>query len=500
MTEIQKRSGLFCLMAAVLIVAWWPTVQHLFDVVWNVDTYSHALIVPFASAWLVWRNFEDDQRMGAPSVWGAAALVPITVLWMMGRAMEAAIVQHLALLLGVQAVFLACFGWQATKRNFFPLAFLFLVIPFGGGLVIPLQRVTADMVVSLLSATGVSFKADGELIQLSNGLYEIAEACAGLKFLFTSAVTGILLCYLAFESWWRRVAMLLASVLVPVFANIIRVYTTLLIAEATDQDFAKSIDHVVYGWVFLSIVLFILIAIAYRFSDKHDELPVRPEPQPPVASARIWHSLIILPALAAIWMHAPLPKQQQCSVEEEAAPLCEGCGYRLLPSTHAQLAYGFEGADADKSFMYRHGAERFSVVAGLFAPDRQNHRVVQPIYRGLGEGWFVLSGAVVSDQEVDGIHFEEMIIWRGEERALLWRTHYVGGTFADSGWDAKMKLGLARLSGESPVAAALVLVSDMNEEIESSRASMRKFLSTFPPERFLWSELTTAKGETVCAE
>lgn len=134
MTEVQKRSGLFCLMAAVLIVAWWPTVQHLFDVVWNVDTYSHALIVPFASAWLVWRNFEDDQRMGAPSVWGAAALVPITVLWMMGRAMEAAIVQHLALLLGVQAVFLACFGWQATKRNFFPLAFLFLVIPLGAGL------------------------------------------------------------------------------------------------------------------------------------------------------------------------------------------------------------------------------------------------------------------------------------------------------------------------------------------------------------------------------
>ena len=91
----------------------------------------------------------------------------------------------------------------------------------------------------------VSFQAEGVLITLSNGLYEIAAACAGLKFLFTSLVTGVLLCHLAFESWWRRILMLVAAVLVPVLANAGRVFTTLLIAEATDQDFAKSIDHIV---------------------------------------------------------------------------------------------------------------------------------------------------------------------------------------------------------------------------------------------------------------
>ena len=502
MTVMQKTCALFALMVSILLVAWWPSVLHLLDIVWNVDVYSHALIVPFASIWLVWRNFEDGGHVGPPSVWGAVALVPITLLWMVGSAMEAGILQHLALVLAVQSLFLACFGWQAMKRNLFPLAFLFLVIPFGGGFVVPLQRITADMVIFLLQVTGVEFQAEGVLIELSNGLYEIAAACAGLKFLFTSVVTGVLLCYLAFESWTRRLVMLFASVLVPILANTGRVYTTLLIAEATDQDFAKSIDHVVYGWVFLSFVLFILIAIAYRFSDRREEATAVSRSAPSgVGGVRAWHALIFVPIVAAIWMNQSAQTGTTvCNTESGPPPMCEECGYRLLPATHTQGVYQFEGTDADKHFMYRRGGERFSVIAGLFAPDRENHRVIQATYRGLQDDWLVLDGADVANQTVGGVQYNEMVMWRGNDRALVWRAYFADGQFAKGASDAKLRLGMARLAGRRPDAAALVFIHDMTGGLEEGRAELEKFLSTFPPDRFLWSELTTAKGETVCAE
>ena len=499
MSSLQKASVLFILLLALVLAAWWGTVQHMVDILWSADVYSHGLLVPVISLWLIWRNSEDGVVAGPPAATGAVLLLPISLLWVVGEAMEAAILQHLALVFAIQALFLACFGWRMTWQNLFPLFFLFFMVPFGGGFVKPLQILTTDMVTWGLDISGVDYQAEGVLIRLANGLYEVAEACAGLKFLFTSIVTGVLLCYIAFESWWRRATMLLASFLVPIIANAGRVYTTLLIAEATDQDFAKSIDHVVYGWVFLSFVLLILIAGAYRFSDRHDHVRAYRR-----SSARWsvhwWHGAALLPMLAALWMTTTSARPATCDMAAIDPPGCADCDYRVLPSGHAQSPFELLGADASHTFLYRRGATRFLVYAALFAPDRADHRMVQGAYQTLRDDWLVLAGGATTDQRVDGVSFSETVVWRGPERQLVWRAHYTGGAFAESGRDAKISLGLSRLKGNAADGAALIIATDMRDGIDAARDDLRKFLSTFPPERFLWTQLTEAEDKAICAE
>ena len=185
----------------------------------------------------------------------------MSVLWPLGGAAEAAILQHVAFIGAIQCLVLASLGIALYRVILFPLLFLFAFVPFGDQILVPLQVFTAKMVIWALDVTGVAHQSDGVLIQLSSGLFEVAAACAGVRFLFSSLVTGILLCHLAFRSWRRRALMVLASVAVPVLANVVRVYGTLLISEATDISFAKDVDHIVYGWGFLSVVLLILIAV-----------------------------------------------------------------------------------------------------------------------------------------------------------------------------------------------------------------------------------------------
>ncbi|WP_262691496.1 exosortase A [Kordiimonas aestuarii] len=491
----------FLACVGLVCFAWQDTLEHIFYIVWNRDVYSHGVTVPVVTLWLVWRCI-TEAAIPPPQAYGrAASLVLLAVLlWMLGAALEARVLEHVALVGILQALVIMVYGPAVYRQILFPMLFLFLVIPVGGGLVHPLQRVTAESVIWLLDVVGVPHEAEGVLIRLRGGLYEVAEACAGLKFFFASVVTGVLLCHLAFKSWDRRAVMLTAALIVPVVANIIRVFTILLIAEATDQDFAKSIDHIVYGWVFLSIVLFILIIGAYRFSDRAEQVVVATAPVNwSVWQPRVFFLVAFLPLGASLWMSGT-ESALICNIAPVAQPLCDDCGYRPLPDLINQQPYGLQKVDASETFLYRHGGQRIAVYVAMVAPDRKNHRLIQTAHTTLRDDWLELGGAPTRDITHEDVNYREAVLRRERERLLVWRAFYVGGEFRGSVASAKAAFGKARLLGRSANGAELIIATDMSEDIDAARAQLQKFLSTFPADSFLWKQLRNAEGRAICAE
>ncbi len=504
-----QRLGFFALALAGLFAGWWDTVIHIATIVWRDDTYSHGLLVPPITLWLIWRRVSEGGMPPARLFLPAFVLIMgATLLWMLGRAMEAGVLEHLALVGAVQSLVLLAFGPAVYRQILFPMLFLFLVIPFGGALVGPLQNITAKSVIWALGILGVPYQADGVLIELSSGLYEVARACAGIKFLFTSMVCGVLLCHLALASWWRRAVMLVVAFLVPILANAIRVLSTLLIAEATDQSFAKDVDHVVYGWGFLSVVLLILIGIAYRFSDREDwgNEPVgesQPKQAMPMLGANGLVAVtfaMLLPILSGFWMHQPSEVVQQCKVADVQVPTCDACGFRPLPRFDNVGYVAYEAADAEFLHLYRAGGNRVTVYGALFQPDRPEHRVIQGLEKGLQNDWVVLTGAPTKNTAVNGLPFEETVLWRSERKVLLWRAYFASGSFHAGSLPTKLALGKARLFGGNATAAALIFSVNMDDGIETARERLTKFLSTFSADRFLWSQLNEPEGHAICAE
>src|ERR1700724_200469 len=161
-----------------------------------------------------------------------------------------------------------------------PLLFLFFLVPSGAFLVPSLQTITADIVVGGLHALHIPVFSDGYMIEIPEGPFEIAEACAGLRFLIASIVFGCFFAVVMYQSRLRRTLFILMSIFVPIFANGLRALGIYVLAHLEGSASAVAADHVLYGWLFFTLVIMILIGIGMALVRKSD----RTFPDPPAAT------------------------------------------------------------------------------------------------------------------------------------------------------------------------------------------------------------------------
>ena len=105
-------------------------------------------------------------------------------------------------------------------------------------------------------------------IEIPEGVFYIAEACAGLRFLIASIAFGVLYACLIYRSPWRRAAFI-AGLLhhsgdrqrLPRAGH--RAWLGHIVGSAQ----AAAADHVIYGWVFFSVVILLLILAGLPFRE-----------------------------------------------------------------------------------------------------------------------------------------------------------------------------------------------------------------------------------------
>src|SRR5206468_9186114 len=93
------------------------------------------------------------------------------------------------------------------------------LVPSGAFLVPSLQTIAVDIVIAGLHALNIPTFSDGYMIEIPEGPFEIAEACAGLRFLIASIVFGCFFAVVMYRSPLRRTLFILMSIFVPIFAN-----------------------------------------------------------------------------------------------------------------------------------------------------------------------------------------------------------------------------------------------------------------------------------------
>ncbi len=147
---------------------------------------------------------------------------------------------------------LSVVGWRIFRAMLFPMLYLFFMVPTGEFLVPRLQDFTASFVVLGLQLVNIPVFLDGVFIRIPNGLFEVAEACAGLRFLIANVAFGFLFANLMYRGWRKRIIFVALSFIVPIFANGLRAFGIVMIAHLSDNKLAAGVDHIVYGWGFSS--------------------------------------------------------------------------------------------------------------------------------------------------------------------------------------------------------------------------------------------------------
>ena len=269
------------LVWSVLIVAFLPDWLAMFDQWWNISTYNHVLLVPPILVWLVWLRAPQLVALTPqPCRWGLLAFAVAVFAWVLGAFAGFNLLRQAGVVAMLPASALLLLGPRCFIALLFPFAYMVFLVPFGDELVPPLQTITAKLTIALVHLTQVPATIDGVFIDTPAGLFEVAEACSGVKFLIAMIALGALVGNVCLISWRRRAAFFALCLVVPVLANGVRAWATVYVAQYVGAERAAGVDHIIYGWVFFAVVIAAVLALSWRFFD-------RPADQPMIDPARI---------------------------------------------------------------------------------------------------------------------------------------------------------------------------------------------------------------------
>ena len=254
---------------------------------WIASTaYNHCFLVIPIAAFLIWER-RDTLRglLASPLPLVALAAVPLAAVWLIAERLGIMEGRQLVAIGFIEVLFLATLGWRLWLAVLGPLLYLVFLVPFGEFLTPKLQDITTVFVRHGVDILRIPAYIDGYIIDIPEGTFFIAEACAGLRFLIASIAFGGLYGLMMYRGFWRRTAFIAASIVVPIVANGFRALGIVWLGHVMGSAEAAAADHVLYGWIFFSIVILLLIAVGLPFRQDQPMAPVAIAPMTPETGA-----------------------------------------------------------------------------------------------------------------------------------------------------------------------------------------------------------------------
>jgi len=238
------------------------------------NTYGHGfLILPVVLLLINNERLKLSTIEAKPSFFALFLIAVTSIVWFISTLTYINVVEQFVLFTLIIVIVWAFYGWNIVKFLKFPLAFLYFSIPVGDFLIPYLQFITADISVFLIQVLGIPVFRDGMYIQIPNGNFLVAEACSGIRFLISTTTMGVLFAYLNFTKLYKQITFVTICIMVAIVGNGLRAFLMILIGHLSNMKAAVGFDHLVYGWVFFSIITVILFFVGNYMADKDEEKP-----------------------------------------------------------------------------------------------------------------------------------------------------------------------------------------------------------------------------------
>jgi exosortase A len=447
--------------------------------VWIVSpTYSHCFLILPIVAWLIWEK-RDALAMIRPAVaprflcFGPFLLV----LWWLGELSAINEVRQFAVIALIQVIVVTFLGVEVLRLLWFPILFLLFLVPTGEYLIAPMQRFATRFVDIFLSLLHIPHYTEGTTFELTNGRFEIAEACAGLRFLVATVTLGVLFSYLVFRKAYKVALFLLACVVVPLIGNGLRCVGIILIAHFSNNEYGAGADHIVYGWGFNVAILLMLIMLGSFFRDDVQDKTYVSRANPKRDSVqRLAMVMGIAAALisagpAFAWWHNSRGAEPNPSA---IADILRASGWQEKTDT-GNWSPQFPGADAQlmMSTGPNFGTQSVDLFFGYYSRPRTGHSMTAHLNEAWDIGVWnrVTSDMVTAPQGQHKISFREATINSGYAKRLVWSTYWVNGQFTQSLMTVKLMQAKAVFDGRESQ-AFIALSTPIEGPIEDSRARL----------------------------
>ena len=245
-----------------------PTFVDLFMGLWRSDEQMHGPIILAVCLYLFWslrHTVQDAPVAPRPAI--AWPLIAIgLVAYILGRSQDIILFELGSLLWILPALLLLQRGTKALKACWFPIFFLFFMIPLPGPVVdmltLPMKTFVSWATEHILFALGYPISRNGVILYLGQYQLLVADACAGLHTLFSLEAMGLFYLHLTrHESWGRNTALAILIIPISLTANTIRVMTLSLITYYFGDEAGQGFLHGFAGMVLFISALILIMAL-----------------------------------------------------------------------------------------------------------------------------------------------------------------------------------------------------------------------------------------------
>lgn len=266
--RLQRREWILLFIGACLfVVLYVPVLTRLVSQWLSDPNYRHGIIIPFVSAFIIWRK--RDELRGLPAdgaaVPGVILILAAAALLVGGTAASELFTTRISLPVFLIGVSFLLLGKAFTTTLAFPLLFLFMMVPLPYiiyyKLTFPLQLFSARLSAGILDLLQINVIRKGNIIHLPNYSLEVIAACSGLRSLMTMITLALIFAAFSDLSNTRKALIVAWALPAAIAANTIRLVVTAIGAYTVSGSFADGILHDISGLIvffagFLMLALF----------------------------------------------------------------------------------------------------------------------------------------------------------------------------------------------------------------------------------------------------
>lgn len=457
-----------CMLAFVVLYS--RTYVALAETWEATGTFQYAFLIFPITAVLVWGRRDWLARVAARprpiALWGVAAL---GAFWLIGAVADVNLAMHIAVVVIWPVMVYMFYGPRVAGVLAFALGYLLFAVPFGNFMVGPLQTVTAHLAVYALELTGVPVVMTGHMIDTPASAWHVAEACSGIKFFVATTAFGVLYAHLFYTGLRRRLIFIGFALIVPIIANGLRVYFTILIGEYFGLEYATGTDHLIFGWQFFGTVLLLLFLCGWPWHQAPAPGPVADVDLPEDGSGRMrW---MVPVALALIVMPATWYAVTGILTAGDGAPNPSALPDQLAGQPALSHDYNGDstpperGLDVHLSRRYGNAetpvqVDYFGTDAGSDGPDILDIR--QALYDT--SSWRLAAGPTLIRTGAGAPDFEALTLHavQGDRTRVLLYTYRIGSRWLTSPRRFKLWQSVDRLVAR-PAPAGILVVSEAGQ-------------------------------------
>lgn len=257
----------FLILLSLWFVSFIPVYPSLAWTWLNHSDNSHGILVPLVSLFFIWQKKEGLKSATiSNSNWGAVILLISMGLYLISYAGAVAVVSRAMIVSSLIGLVMFTLGKEFFSLLAFPLLYLFFMVPVPdtilGLVALPLQLFATKVSTFFIHIFSIPAYREGNMLYFAQTQLEVAEACSGIRSIMSFGMLSFIFAYMMDKIWWKRIFLILSTIPLALFANIVRVTGTGILAHFYGSRVALGFLHEFSG---LAVFAFGFVLLLLEF-------------------------------------------------------------------------------------------------------------------------------------------------------------------------------------------------------------------------------------------